>query len=340
MPILCCMSIVKVPGQYYANQNKIWAFGNNAGLDFNSGVPVAIKTSISTAEGCASVSNAFGSLLFYTDGHCVYNKMGAIMPSGSSIVSFSTNSTAQGALIISVINHPNEYYLFSLEPEESSPVWGGNLFYSIIDMSLDGGFGDVSAMGVLLNDSLGEDMIAIAGNHNNIWLVTHKQDTALFLTYDITSTGVGIPIVSAAGSFSGNLCYSLSMLKASPNRKKIAQCVYERGQCYGIELYDFDASTGIISNCLSVDTLNDSYGIEFSPDNTKLYTVSSNARILYQYNIALPTSMAIQASRTEIYNSAAGGGDLKLGPDGKIYIKNVHSKAIDCRASLKTLYFI
>ena len=43
-----------------------WYFGINAGLDFSSGVPVPdTNGSLITLEGCASISDAFGSLLFY-----------------------------------------------------------------------------------------------------------------------------------------------------------------------------------------------------------------------------------------------------------------------------------
>ena len=44
---------------------NIWYFGSFAGLDFNSGSPVALLDGqLETAEGCATISDANGNLLF------------------------------------------------------------------------------------------------------------------------------------------------------------------------------------------------------------------------------------------------------------------------------------
>ena len=54
---------------------NVWYFGYGAGVDFNSGLPVSITGGqINSAEGCASISDANGNILFYTDGVTVYNR--------------------------------------------------------------------------------------------------------------------------------------------------------------------------------------------------------------------------------------------------------------------------
>ena len=69
------------------NEGNIWYFGWNAGLDFNSGAPVALTDGqLFTLEGCASISDMNGDLLFYTDGMVVYNKNHVLMPNGSGII--------------------------------------------------------------------------------------------------------------------------------------------------------------------------------------------------------------------------------------------------------------
>ena len=46
-----------------------WYFGSNSGLDFNSGnAQVLSGGQLSTTEGCSTVSDNNGSLLFYTNG--------------------------------------------------------------------------------------------------------------------------------------------------------------------------------------------------------------------------------------------------------------------------------
>lgn len=320
--------------QYYTNQNKVWAFGGGAGLDFNSGSPVYIHTGMNTDEGCASVCDASGHLLFYSNGKIVYDKTGTIMPHGASIVSFLTKSTEQAALIIPVIGNANQYYLFSLQGC-CSGSGSTHMAYSIVDISLNGGLGDVisSSMGTPLADTLGENMIAIAGDNNDIWLVTHRNDTTLFLAFNISSTGLNtLPVVSPVGNFHGYTCYGISMLRESPNRRKIAQGILANGSCYGTFIYDFDPATGIISNCIVVDTTpNGTYGVEFSPNGTKLYANSSGAaNEVIQYDISLATEAEIQASKFIITDSTTGA-DLRLAPDGKIYFEDGNSSVdINC----------
>ena len=48
---------------------NIWYFGNNAGLDFNTNPPTPLTNgALNTSEGCASVADKNGALVFYTDG--------------------------------------------------------------------------------------------------------------------------------------------------------------------------------------------------------------------------------------------------------------------------------
>jgi len=58
---------------------NIWYFGQNAGIDFNSGSPVALTNGqLVTDEGCATISNSSGQLLFYhqkEDGSDDYTEM-------------------------------------------------------------------------------------------------------------------------------------------------------------------------------------------------------------------------------------------------------------------------
>jgi hypothetical protein len=66
---------------------NIWYFGENAGLDFNSGSPVALTNGqLVTDEGCATISNSSGQLLFYTDGITIYNKNHVVMINGTGLM--------------------------------------------------------------------------------------------------------------------------------------------------------------------------------------------------------------------------------------------------------------
>ena len=326
-------------GQYYTNQNKVWAFGMGGGLDFNSGSPVVIPTSINTNEGCASVADATGALQFYTNGKVVYNRTGAVMPSGAAIVPYNTASTTQATVIVPSLSNASQYYIFSLE-EWGTAVGGGRLCYSIVDMTLAGGFGDLlpGFIGIPMGNGYSEKMTPIASDDCNVWVVVHAKDTAEFFAFKITAAGVSTtPVKSFIGSFTGIEAYTAGIMKASPDRHKLVTNVTRvgLGSAMGCELYDFNPATGVVSNLQVLSTANSYYGTEFSPDNTKLYSfnISVFTATLEQYDITLPTTAAIIGSMNVVYNvPKAQGFDLRIGPDAKIYTPSVplYSQFLDC----------
>ena len=51
---------------------NIWYFGRNAGIDFSAGNPTALTNGqLNTFEGCSTISDKDGNLLFYSDGSTV-----------------------------------------------------------------------------------------------------------------------------------------------------------------------------------------------------------------------------------------------------------------------------
>lgn len=67
-------------------REQVWIFGRNSGLDFNSGVPLPIKSNIGDywihGEASASVCNENGQLLLYTNGMQVFNKNYKVISNG------------------------------------------------------------------------------------------------------------------------------------------------------------------------------------------------------------------------------------------------------------------
>ena len=97
---------------YSKGEANIWYFGQNAGLDFNSGVPVALTNGqLVTDEGCATISNSSGQLLFYTDGVTVYNKNHTVMVNGTGLLGHS--SSMQSATIVPKPGSSNLFYIFT-----------------------------------------------------------------------------------------------------------------------------------------------------------------------------------------------------------------------------------
>jgi gliding motility-associated-like protein len=334
--------------QHNIPQSYSWAFGSRGGVSFTSGAPVAFASNISTNEGSASVADASGNMLFYTDGRRVWDATHAVMPSGGSLVAFATSSTSQGSLIMPVLGNASQYYLFSLE-DYSGTV--GRLYYCIVDMSLRSGLGDVVAgtIGTLFATGIGERMCATQGDACDLWLITHKKGNRDFSVYNLTASGFGSVVTSTVGSFTATASHNIGQLRVSPDRTKIGSTCYGGGSytanTVGCEVFDFNSSTGVVSNGITLDSTDCPYGVEFSPDNSKLYIcptgfASGTGAKLTQFDLSAGSAAAIRASRTVI-NSVSGTcfPSLKLGPDDKIYLGSMSSAAsnfLDCIASPNT----
>lgn len=262
------------------NEAAIWYFGFNAGLDFNSGAPVALTNGmLSTNEGCSTISNSNGQLLFYTDGIRVWDKSHNVMPNGTGL--FGNPSSTQSGIIVPKPNNPNLYYIFTVD-DEAGP---NGLRYSEVDLTLNGGNGDVNAnKNILLTTPTAEKISAIEHtNGNDIWVITHEWNSNNFFAYLVTPAGVNTtPITSTVGAFhgGGNTSNAIGNLKFSPNGERLALAqAYEPNF---VEVFDFDTATGLVSNPIFINgifTENGSdgpYGVEFSPDSNTLYVSDAN----------------------------------------------------------------
>lgn len=308
------------------NENNVWAFGTNAGLDFGNGDPTAVLTNISGfGEANASVCDAGGQLLFYTEGSYVWNKNGVIMPNGAALTSIPnqntvspTTSTGQGALIVPIPGTPDKYYIFSLTSSEFGQN-GGRLYYSIVDMNLNGGLGDIvpAQKGILLDINITEKLIATTGEHCNIWLLTSAALQPIFKAFEITNQGINInPVISNVGT-GNSVSGTFGTMTISPNRKKIAATQFFTN-CASI--YDFNPATGMVSNPLVLMTgVDNAYGASFSADNSKLYISRHQQSQLLQYDLSSGIPATIIASRINL--GFCGFSQLKLGPNGKIYFQ-------------------
>ena len=311
-------------------ENNHWVFGNQNGLDFNFIPPVPFPTNLQTAEGSAAVSNAAGQLLFYSNGNKVYNANNAVMPNGNGMLGNFTNagfgSACQGVLIMPAVGSSNLYYLFTLDPLENyaPPAYPNYLRYSVIDMSLNGGLGDVVAgqKNIIIDSTLGEKMTSVRGAGCYNWLVVHEINTNKFHSFKVNTAGISAaPVISVTGvpvSPFSTAAHAYYELKTSPNDSLIVNT-----SVMGAELHDFDRTTGILSNARSVvgDVGAFSYGAAFSPDAKKLYLARSSIfKGLAQYDLSLlPNMTAVNNSRLLVDTNYLSE-DIRLAPNGKIYI--------------------
>jgi gliding motility-associated-like protein len=307
-----------------------WYFGNGAGIRFNNdgSVTNAQKSKLETLEGCATISDTFGGLLFYTDGITVYNQKHEIMLNGEAL--FGDPSSTQSALIVPKPEDPELFIIFTVDtsPFEGDPDYGLN--YSVVDITEDNGLGAVIQKNVPLLEDCSEKITAVIKNcfEQSIWVVTLASQNGTsgvlntFYAFEVNATGV---LNSPVKTTFSNLQIEdpRGYLKFSPDGTKLAIANFNDG----LILYDFDVTTGNVTNqqFINIPGVNkNSYGLEFSPNSTLLYVHATNeiggagnhASSLLQFDI---TSADIDASLVELDNRPIYRGALQQGENGKIY---------------------
>jgi hypothetical protein len=123
------------------NQANIWYFGNYCGIDFNSGIPVNTHE-IQAGSGSAMsvMCDNSGDFLFCFDARKIWNREGNFMPNGENLI--GDKRATMGALIIQQPGSDHLYYVFTVSTEFPD---NNGMYYSVVDMNLDGGLGDVTS---------------------------------------------------------------------------------------------------------------------------------------------------------------------------------------------------
>ncbi|MBX3162903.1 MAG: hypothetical protein KF900_00325 [Bacteroidetes bacterium] len=298
------------------NETAKWYFGQYAALDFMTNPPTILNNSaMNVLEGCASIADAAGNLLFYTDGVTVWNQQHTIMANGTGLWGGSTPS--QSSIIIKQPGSINLYYVFTLE----GLIGSGGLSYSIVDMSLASGMGSVTIKNTSLYLGQCSEKLTATKHANGVdyWVMIHEYNTNNFRTYLLSSGGVNPAIISSVGVTYNDFFFGT--MKFSSNGQKIGAAIYAPART--IELYDFNKSTGVVSNALTLATNVYAYGCEFSPDAMKFYSYNNG---IVQWDLNAGSNQAILSSSTTISNM--GDYSMQLAPNGKIYITSQNSQSI------------
>lgn len=327
--LILCLSSYALFGQ---GQTANWYFGNGAGVSFNNdGTVTALDNGrISTFEGCASISDAAGNLILYTDGIRVFDRNHNIMQNGSGL--FGDPSSTQSAIIVEKPDDPDILYIFTVDTStfEGDPDRGLN--YSTVDLTLNNGDGAIIEKNVNLLRDCSEKVAAVVKDcfDKSIWVVAlGKENNAddhfdSYYAFEITATGVNTaPVASTFNTL--NVRDPRGYLKFSADASTLASA----NSSSGLYLYDFDVNTGMLSNqerILVTAPNKFPYGIEFSSNQRFLYAHTSNnapagqvgghSSSLVQYDL---TAADIAASEIEIDRRSIYRGALQMAQNGKIY---------------------
>lgn len=333
--LLIALTLFCVPFVFSQSEASNWYFGDGAGIQFNQAdgsVNAVFDGQLSTREGCASISDSNGTLQFYTDGITVYNRNHAVMQNGTGL--FGDPSSTQSAIIVPRPQNPDIYYIFTVDVQlQGEPVHHG-FNYSVVDMTLNGGLGEITIKNVNLLARTSEKISAVLKDcdDESIWVVTFANDDGIsqrfdtYYAYEVSATGVNSTPVRS--TFPISIGDQRGYLKLSPDGEKMAvgnmtaSTIQEPANYpHSLLLYDFDVTTGLVTNqqSLLINTQSrEAYGLEFSPNSQYLYVHSSANTLssLTQFDLL---AADIQASEFTLDDRGLYRGGLQLGPNGKIY---------------------
>ena len=286
--------------------------------------------------------------MFQSGGCYILNKKFDIMKNGDSI---NSNTTYRGwcqfmdgdgtfPMVQSNITLPfpkkDSFYLsFNLDAEYNFLYKGfipAHLFYHIIDMRQENGLGAVvEKKKIAIQDTLSRGHITMTKHSNNTdwWIIVAQYLSNCIFTVQVTPDGVKPPQKICVGKMTETADLG-SQVAVSLNGKKYAR-TFSVDSTF---VYDFDNTTGIISNQIKLNSISDSIygafqGCVFSPNSRYLYITRFYK--VFQFDMA---AKDIQASRVLVGDYTDYPHDnpdkgyffsCHLGPDGKIYIASPFS---------------
>ena len=334
MTLLFVLTLASSISLFAQKQAWNWYFGDHAGISFAGGNATALLNgSLSTGEGCATISDSTGNLLFYTDGRFVYNAQHKQMTNGFGLL--GDPSSGQSAIILKKPGSSSLYYLFTIDYNYySSSNVGKGLNYSIVDMSLNNGLGDVTTKNILIRKWAREKLTAVMHkNGSDFWILINDWIEDNIRAYRLSCFGMDTTaVISNVGPIHNHSRNTYGYMKASKQNNKLALATWDLNSFI---VLNFDNNTGIASNRIDIKTNTSkltgaTYGVEFSPDGNLLYGTTIENPKLFQFNLNAGNGTAIANSAVQLAShqtiSVSGWsayyGALQLGPDGRIYSAN------------------
>lgn len=309
------------------NQNSIWCFGDSSGIDFSSGSAQNFVTSLDSRGTCASIADDQGQILFYAGTRAlpnigvrtgiVYNRLNQKTPNGDTLMGSGWYNEMM------ILPFPSDPYLYYLITAHGTPASYKGIYYSVIDVRVDGGMGDIVQKNVMISSIKPWDALAAVrhANGRDWWVVAREfVDTIAsggnrFHVFLVDPNGITASSQAIGLSRYGDL----GNLTFSPQGDRLLFTSYNGI----IALFDFDRCTGTLSNQVIIDQQNTDVGYVgacFSPNGQRIYVSANNEEsVLYQYDLTAPviryTQLPLDTNRECLYS----GGQLRLAPDGKVY---------------------
>lgn len=174
----------------------------------------------------ASIADAEGNLLFYTDGMKFFNSQHRLMENGHQQYAGDSRST-QTSYIFPKPGSKHLYYNFITELSYTNSEFNGSawtIHYSLVDVNANEGEGKVLSRNQVLNHGEASDALCVfqANDGNSFWLITLESFGSEFHAYKISREGVShSAVVTKRATEAGGI---YTQLKASPDNNFLLVC--------------------------------------------------------------------------------------------------------------------
>lgn len=275
-----------------------WYFGDSAGLSFGTEPPTVLTNgSLNTIEGCATISDTLGTLLFYTNGVTVWNRNHQVMNNGTGLNGHVSSS--QSSLIVPWPNNDSLFYIFTTDAVGQYK----GLQFSLVNIKEHGGLGKVITKNTLLHTPVCEKLTATHHkNGNDIWVLVHEFASNNFLVFRLTKNGLNTcPITQSVGSINGiSLSDAQGVMKLNSSGALLGNVLFDQSK---VEIFSFDNETAKMALAYTIDGFFFPFSLEFS-DSLLMYILDRSNNI-YQYNLNLTNENNIKQSKTIVGTSDA-----------------------------------
>jgi len=355
--LVCCLFAMHLPAQNMRDYQ--WVIGYDTSLLDTEGVALLLDfretprniSIIKTVhdfgmEGAnTSMSDEEGNLLFYCNGCKVINAQGNLMPNGDSLnpgiinnfyCPYGGSPLIQGVIALPSPEGESLFYVLNLDYDY--PYLGDSLFYGLapqrlyyqkINMAQNVGLGAVvekNQIAVMDTFARGNIQAVRHANGKDWWVIVPKSHSNCYFLIPITEEGIQPAQLKCSGRVWTDDDAGAQVV-FSPDGKK-----YVRFNGWnGLNIFDFDTSTGDLSNPLNIlfpnDTIGYISGVAVSSNSQYLYVCAQTK--VYQFDLK---AADIEASKVvvAVYDGYQNPYPTifylaALAPDGKIYISNTSS---------------
>jgi hypothetical protein len=343
-----------------------WYFGTRVVMDFGtsgSDMPTFSYNAGSSspapdaAEGTTVVSDQNGNLVFWTNGLQIWDKTGAIMQNSTGMTGAASATQAVASFPMNTAR--TKYGIVSNSGQGETGY--GELYFSIVDMTLNGGNGAVTTKNVKLGtgtgysgeglnampkgDGSGYYVYAFNAVMGKISYFLIKNDGTIQTFTPITMNPAPLICYQGTGGFAG---YGSVNFTKDYQRMILMQGSWkcdgtnggganDSGRAY---LYEVDTSTGGLTLTASWITsgwtgtvvgTHGGYTADFSPQEKYVYVGQIYPGNAIRYDISSNDSTTIKNSQwvigfdtlqTDANQIYQNGAHIRQGPDGRMWIAN------------------